>query len=690
MLISKNDYQKPSKKILIESKYRYDELNSENRFINTLIDIIEKNIVMMTILILIIFLFFCCYLPIRCLVHEKYKAPGVWNFFLYTVIGLCCVSLISLLLLRFSLLNGWWLGLPVIFVVFSAWKNPGILKINCSLFCLSWSSLCTFLVFVFFSHLTIWQAVLMGEGSYPAYFFNVDTAYYLGHVHGLLKSTTYPPESLSNVGYLGGYHYCVQNMAAILSRLSGISAHKSLFWIIMPMIILGTFAAVVRIRKEFCPNLPLAAFCLLVLFFPVVTPDFWSAVQRVAGNGQLASLLTFFYDPQLFQQGFPMFSTQMAVLLFVTISGCLVSFEKIETRILYVICFVLLLMVKSPWFVAVGCGVIFISIYKLLRFRESAFIVWSCLVLFISFAIHFLLPTVHGRLLIVDPGYYFIFLDNITHVINYPINFAIDRFIDGFFIFFRIWIFPIIIFMFLLFTARKNIFNQDRVIILILMIVAPVLFVNVFVLNDTRVNVNITLNRNLLQIVSPLKYSIGIMSSYLISSVFIKNSMAYNMLKIYIVLFVVSLPLTHLSMISIRFFHDKKTGHEYVDNSLIADVLKGIPVKNSIIVTNDFRYPANNFKRDLRQLQIPALFGHQCYACNFRYQVFAESAKRLEFQKDFRKKRWRGEIENNIVKEGWTHLIIHKNYPHPSNIPCEVVSENRNYIAYNIRGGCIQ
>jgi hypothetical protein len=67
---------------------------------------------------------------------------------------------------------------------------------------------------------------------------------------------------------------------------------------------------------------------------------------------------------------------------------------------------------------------------------------------------------------------------------------------------------------------------------------------------------------------------------------------------------------------SFQLLRDPASGNDFVDNRSLAEALAVIPTHGTIIVTNDLRYPAGNFTRDDRQMQIPALFGHQAFAVN--------------------------------------------------------------------------
>jgi hypothetical protein len=130
-------------------------------------------------------------------------------------------------------------------------------------------------------------------------------------------------------------------------------------------------------------------------------------------------------------------------------------------------------------------------------------------------------------------------------------------------------------------------------------------------------------------------------------------------------------------------------GHEYVSNAKIGEILSRIPTQGTLIVTNDLRYPAQNYKRKGRQFQFAGLFGHQNLLTNIAY-VGVPKAKRGELRKVWEKidtlfcgERWAAE-EVEALKEKYpiTHLVIHKNYPHPKDIPLEKVYKNEDYILY--------
>ena len=123
-------------------------------------------------------------------------------------------------------------------------------------------------------------------------------------------------------------------------------------------------------------------------------------------------------------------------------------------------------------------------------------------------------------------------------------------------------------------------------------------------------------------------------------------------------------------------------GGEYADNRSIASALRVIPVEHSLIVTNDFSYPADNHRHTRDQFQLPAVFGHHCYACYFSYERNECSDRRLAEQLLLRAPTWSEGIISLARKNGWTHFLVSLRAPHASRIPLERVFQNVDYAVY--------
>ena len=155
-----------------------------------------------------------------------------------------------------------------------------------------------------------------------------------------------------------------------------------------------------------------------------------------------------------------------------------------------------------------------------------------------------------------------------------------------------------------------------------------------------------------------------------------------NLLVGVILVLTFAIPLAHRATQAMILLLEPEAGHEYADNRSIGEALAKIPLSGTVIVTNDLRYPANDFARDNRQMQIPALFGHQAYAANTRYELYPDSGRRVAVQERFAAPVWDPALSSIARQEGWTHLLVHKGAPHPQAIPLNRAFENQHYIIY--------
>jgi len=130
---------------------------------------------------------------------------------------------------------------------------------------------------------------------------------------------------------------------------------------------------------------------------------------------------------------------------------------------------------------------------------------------------------------------------------------------------------------------------------------------------------------------------------------------------------------------SLPFLANPENGNEFVDNRRLAEALSTIPTRGTILATNDLRYPAQNFARDYRQMQIPALFGHQAFAVNYAHEAVEE---RRELQVLLQQPEWNDAILEAARTHHWTHLLIRKDYAHPVPIPLEQLFENEIYAVF--------
>jgi len=135
---------------------------------------------------------------------------------------------------------------------------------------------------------------------------------------------------------------------------------------------------------------------------------------------------------------------------------------------------------------------------------------------------------------------------------------------------------------------------------------------------------------------------------------------------------------------------NKAEAHEYADNRTLADALEKIPVSGSMIATNDLRYPANGYRRDLEQFQLAAIFGQQNFAADLNYigdtaSMLAYKTRALAVLQAVQTLNpadpsCRATLAHSTT--GITHFLIHKGYHQPQQIDLPLIYENSDYAVY--------
>ncbi|SVD62707.1 uncharacterized protein METZ01_LOCUS415561, partial [marine metagenome] len=92
------------------------------------------------------------------------------------------------------------------------------------------------LLFVLFVSPTFIASIIMGADTYPPMFFNSDTPSKLSQAHSLMIGDMYPPQLVLAQGIQIPYHYGGPSAVAALSSFTGIPVHKSMFWVVSPLL----------------------------------------------------------------------------------------------------------------------------------------------------------------------------------------------------------------------------------------------------------------------------------------------------------------------------------------------------------------------------------------------------------------------------------------------------------------------
>ena len=185
---------------------------------------------------------------------------------------------------------------------------------------------------------------LMGLGDYPRVFFNVDTPLRLTHAHEILGLTEYPPEALTTSGVYRSYHYGGPSSASAITAITGIALHKSMFWVVIPLLLIGSFSAFHLIARSI---LKLAMYrCLaMILFLPFVRLGehlYYWFIYNAQAHGAFGMLLIIVkgfipfsnYGPEEFGGGVWDISKTAGILLLLISSFLLVKKQTLHVTVL--------------------------------------------------------------------------------------------------------------------------------------------------------------------------------------------------------------------------------------------------------------------------------------------------------------------------------------------------------------------
>ena len=166
-----------------------------------------------------------------------------------------------------------------------------------------------FIIFVFYGGFILVGTLKMGFGDFPFIFFNMDTPLRLSQAHALVSSAVYPPESLMIKGMIHSYHYGAPATVAAIARVTDLAVHKVMFWIVVPLFLLSSYAVFVSIVRIVIKN-PFKRIVGLIFVIPLTFLGNFTYQFFLGGNlwnalltGVVGSTLEGTYNPELFTRG---------------------------------------------------------------------------------------------------------------------------------------------------------------------------------------------------------------------------------------------------------------------------------------------------------------------------------------------------------------------------------------------------
>jgi hypothetical protein len=509
----------------------------------------------------------------------------------------------------------------------------------------------------------------MAPGSFPPVFYNVDTAPVLEKVHGLVIGNTFPPESLSNIGARRTYHYGTQAMAALISRSSGLLPHHAMFLIVLPLLTIGVIAAAFAAARYISPALPRSVTVpLLLISTPSLSATFWDrfgsqlwtaatssgfSIDGIVGDYTLWGILS--NEAKNVGGDFVVLAS-IAGIAAAPSWGWRLPVFLIGTAIL----------VKTPAGVALLAGFMLADAWRAViakRLVPSPQVLTAGIVFLATLVAFFLASSEPNFRVVLSPLYHLRGIVSSGSLVGL--------------VFDLLWLFlPALIVL----TARID-DPEQRSAPFLLMALAPILVVNISGLE----NIGETgggAGDDWLQILHAVPFLLHAFALSIVSRRWDRLGRSRRAAVLLMMGLAIAPVATAAARYSVSLIRNPEGGHEFVDNRSLAAALAVIPTKGAIIVTNDLRYPAQNFSRDDRQMQIPALFGHQAFAVNYAYEVVPSARERRELQRLLQEPAWSDRILEAARTHHWTHLVIRKDYVHPAPIPLEQIFENQDYAVF--------
>jgi len=643
-----------------------------------------------SMLLVLAVLYSCCFSPARAVFHTGDRSPDIWEGTVYLLLGLGALGLLSIGAASWGLSPESAMIPPLLFSLYFVGRHRSIPGLRHDTPVLSKRSLPLLVVCASYLGMPVIACLRMGMGEYPHVFMNVDSAYYLGQVHSLIRHDVYPPPFLEFLGSQGAYHHGTQAMAAILSRLSGIGAHHSMFLFVIPLLLMGTFAAGVLLVRQFSKSkIPLwlgVTIVFFISFFPA--PGIFEGVERLLLYGEKWKIYrTVIGSPELYDQGVPMSSTQYGVFAALVILWCMSRTNEGYARRLIAYTIGTLVFFKSPHFVGLGLGLAGWSITHILFSKDAKPLVVSSIGLGLAIILRSVIPSVDTTVrssLLPFPGYHLGSL--FEWQFGSDIRSATRLFLQG--CLQLTTLLPFVIPALAVWRLRSKPAYVPEIRSLIWFITLPFVFVNAFALKaavfSATGRVDASYSANILQSLFLARYVGAVMVLLYVSAHWEFLEKRCRRMAISLILVAVAHSVTHAWYGVAVVLVAPEAGHEYIDNTEIAEALRAIPLEGSVLVTNDFRYRTASGIRELRQFQLTAVYGHQCYASVFSYghAGHPEAAARFEQQRRFRRTQWDSGLIKNARQYGWTHLLLDRSAPAPDSVPLPLVFENDGYRVY--------
>jgi hypothetical protein len=517
----------------------------------------------------------------------------------------------------------------------------------------------------------------MGAGPYPAVFYGVDNAYLLSIVRSLVSSDLFPPNSLNFIGQMGPYHYAMLEAGAMLARITGLAPHTTFFLAGSGCLTLGTVALCWLIARTIIDGwlrLPIMALLYIGTFYQnslKFTKKVGQAlISLLSGNidqqlplslnvahvvTQAGTLLALWVVYLIFRHSFRRRPNAISVLIVLLVGASAgVKVQHFITYCLWLgaICFIAFLQ-EHPWRAGLK--------------RASVL------------ALHHAWPVLAGFLLgfatmrlekYSDSGRQLVFALFANDYVNTNL---IETFKHA-----AILFVPSLIA--LLLARGRHFQDKDKVVAAAAISILPLLLVSVTALgtpdgDDT--------DFGWFLITGPATIGIALSAGLLVAGVWRRLTLIGRGIVAFAFVIAIGTQTLRFPLMAVDTILHPDHGEEVMDNADLIPALSAIPTEGSVLVTNDLRNPAENYKRPDRQTQLSAIFGHQCFLAVPSYDRWLpDLAARKAAQELLRLPNWDPQIGESARQYGWTHFLVHKDASYPADIPLDKIYDSASYAVY--------
>ena len=482
----------------------------------------------------------------------------------------------------------------------------------------------------------------IGFGEFPEVTYNVDAAYFLQFVHGLVEQGGYPPPFLLGDAPGFNYHYGAIMVAALMADATSLSPHIP-FLIVVPLLLLVGHASLMALIARSVGVAERYVNLVVLLALLGATQDYTNYVKNW-GNIVI-------WMGNKFYTNHVQIATSTGFLIGLLLFYCCLNFQRRWAKYLIAGGLALLPFVKLPYapILGVGCG-LFLA-FKAYKTKD-----WRLL-----------LPAVIGGVGMLAVYYTLVRNPGIgTAIAIAPLQlFDIHQLIhlaltatglSLFWWFNRKW------------TAEQKLIWQG-----LLAFAGPGLALGLLLDFSHRDGIQLFV----------LAISFAWIGIILLLGLSNWRRGALLLYPAAVLLF----PFLASATYGIVVLGTESLGDEYVDNRPIAPALKAIPVAGSVVALNDTYYPANNYLREERQFQVSALYGHRCFNCETYYSV--ESIPHIESRQTLtdlltQPTTTAMELSDYKTRFGVTHLLLHKRLPFLRPDGFSVLYEDDYYVVYQL------